>query len=328
MVCALAEGIIYRRERRASGHNNFSLRPLRPLRPPRLQIAARAGVGLAAPKGLEVASTSALGSGVTFGFFKERRRRRLRTQPVPEEWNGVISRNLPFFEQLTPGDQAELLGHLQVFLAEKRFEGCAGLEVTDEMRITIGMQACLLLLHRKTDYYPRLVTILIYPSGFVVKKERYVGGDMWEEGPSGRLGETDGRMGSLVLAWDAVKFGATDPSDGKNLVLHEFAHQLDFEDYHADGVPTLRSRSDLSSWAEVMKVEFAALQAADVTGIPTLLDTYGASNPAEFFAVATEAFFERPVALHRQHPRLYGELRRFFRQDPAAYSSEPAVNPN
>ena len=128
----------------------------------------------------------------------------------------------------------------------------------------------------------------------------------------------------MVLAWDAAKRGALDPSDGKNLVLHEFAHQLDFEDFAADGVPALGSREDKRSWSEVMKIEFAALRAADETGIPTLLDGYGATNPAEFFAVATEAFFERPLALRQRHPRLYGELQRFFRQDPALYSSEPA----
>jgi Mlc titration factor MtfA (ptsG expression regulator) len=257
-----------------------------------------------------------------FGILKERRRRRLRNRPVPDEWRFVISRNLPFFDRLSPNDQKELLGHVQVFLEEKRFEGCAGLRVTDEMRVTIATQACVLLLHRRSDYYPRLLTILIYPSGYVVDEERHVEGHIWEEGQEGRLGETGRAMGSMVLAWDAAKSGARDPSDGKNLVLHEFAHQLDFEDQLADGVPALGSRGEILSWAEVMKMEFAALRAADATGIPTLLDTYGATNPAEFFAVATEAFFERPRALRRQHPRLYNEMQRFFRQDPERFSSE------
>jgi hypothetical protein len=259
-----------------------------------------------------------------FGVFKERRRRQLRSQSVPNEWRSIIARNAPFFDRLSDADQRELLGHVQVFLAEKRFEGCAGLQLTDEIRVTIATQACLLLLHRKTDYYPRLMTILVYPSAYVVNEVRPVEGHIWQEGREGRLGETGRQMGSMVLAWDAAKSGATDPSDGKNLVLHEFAHQLDFEDSVADGVPALGSREDKLSWAEVMKMEFAALRAADETGISTLLNTYGATNPAEFFAVATEAFFERPRALRRQHPRLYGELQRFFRQDPALYSSEPS----
>jgi Mlc titration factor MtfA (ptsG expression regulator) len=257
-------------------------------------------------------------------FFKQRRRRRLRGRPVPNEWRLIISRNVPFFDRLPAADQRELLGHVQVFLAEKRFEGCAGLQLTDEIRVTIATQACLLLLHRWTDYYSRLLTILVYPSGYVVNEERHLDGHIWERGRQGRLGETGREMGSMVLAWDAAKAGARDPSDGKNLVLHEFAHQLDFEDLVGDGVPALSSRGDRRSWAEVMKVEFAALRAADETGIPTLLDSYGATNPAEFFAVATEAFFERPRALRQRRPRLYGELQRFFRQDPALYSSEPA----
>ncbi len=222
------------------------------------------------------------------GFLKEQRRRRLRQQPVPEEWRAIISRNLPFFDRLSAADQQELLGHVQIFLEEKRFEGCRGLRLTDNIRITIATQACVLLLHRKTDYFPRLLTILVYPSGFVVDEERHVEGEIWEAGEESRLGETGREMGSMVLAWDAVKSGADDPSDGTNLIVHEFAHQLDFEDFAADGAPTLSSRGERLSWFEVMKMEFAALRAAEETGIPTLLDPYGASNPAEFFAVAVE----------------------------------------
>src|SRR5205085_1625045 len=222
------------------------------------------------------------------GFLKQRQRKRLRARPFPNEWLKTIKSRVAFFVRLSASDQAELLDHVQVFLAEKRFEGCTGLEITDEIRVTIAAQACLLLLHRKTNYYPRLMTILVYPSGYLVDEQRHLEGEIWEEGKYGRLGETARRMRSMVLAWDAAKQGASDPADGKNLVLHEFAHQLDFEDLAADGVPALASRGDALSWAEVMRTEFALLRAADETGIPTLLDTYGATNPAEFFAVATE----------------------------------------
>ncbi|MGI8430855.1 MAG: zinc-dependent peptidase [Chthoniobacterales bacterium] len=259
-----------------------------------------------------------------FGLGRERRRRRLRKEPVPPAWQQIIARNLPFFHRLPAPDQRELLGHLQVFLAEKRLEGCAGLEVTDEMRVTIATQACLLLLHRKTNYFPRLLTILVYPSGYLVKENQPFSGAIWSEGHSGRLGETQRQMGSLVLAWDAAKEGGHDPADGKNLVIHEFAHQLDFEDFAADGVPALASRDDVRAWSIVMRTEFSLLRASDETGMPTLLDTYGATNPVEFFAVTTEAFFEQPHALRRLHPKLYGEMQRFFQQDPAVYSSEEA----
>lgn len=257
-----------------------------------------------------------------FGFLKQRRRRRLQAQPFPKEWLVTIKRNVSFFHRLSANDRAELLGHTQVFLAEKRFEGCDGLEITDEVRVTIAAQACLLLLHRKTDYFPRLLTILVYPSTYLAEDRRHVHGHVWQEGKMARLGETGRWLDAIVLAWDAVKSGAADPSDGKNVVLHEFAHQLDYENYAEDGAPALATRDQRLSWQEVMRGEFASLRAADETGIPTLLDTYGATNPAEFFAVSTEAFFERPRALRARHPKLYAEIRSYFHQDPIEYSAE------
>jgi MtfA peptidase len=157
-----------------------------------------------------------------------------------------------------------------------------------------------------------------------VQEDHQIGEHVWEERTVSRLGETGRRMGSLVLAWGAVKHGAADPSDGKNVVLHEFAHQLDYENHAADGVPGLATREQQSAWSEVMKTEFASLRAADETGIPTLLDTYGATDPTEFFAVSVEAFFEQPHALRARHPRLYEELQKYFQQDPAEYSAEPS----
>jgi Mlc titration factor MtfA (ptsG expression regulator) len=257
-----------------------------------------------------------------FGSLKQRRWRRLRAQSFPKHWLAIIKRNVPFFHRLSANDQGELLGHIRVFLSEKSFEGCSGLELTDETRVVIAAQACLLLLHRKTDYFPRLLTILVYPSSYLVEEKRPFEGPVWEEGAMHRQGETGRQLGSMVLAWDAAKSGAADSSDGKNLVLHEFAHQLDYENGAADGAPAFTSREQQSAWGGVMRTEFASLRAADDTGIPTLLDTYGAINPAEFFAVSTEAFFERPCALRGHHPKLYAELQRYFLQDPVEYSDE------
>ena len=263
-----------------------------------------------------------LDCGVVLRFFRERRRRRVRAQFFPEHWLATIKRNVAFFRRLSARDRAELLGHVQVFLAEKRFEGCDGLEITDEIRVTIAAEACLLLLHRKTDYFPRLLTILVYPSTYVAEERRHVHGHVWQEGKMARLGETGRWLDAIVLAWDAVKSGAAHPSDGKNVVLHEFAHQLDYENHAEDGAPALATRDQQLSWQEVMQSEFASLRAADDTGIPTLLDTYGASEPAEFFAVSVEAFFEQPCALRARHPRLYAELQNYFHQDPVEYSAE------
>jgi MtfA peptidase len=257
-----------------------------------------------------------------FELLKERRRRRLRARPFPKEWLTLIQRHVVFFLKLSASDRAELLGHIQVFLAEKRFEGCGGFAITDEVRVTIAAQACLLLLHRSTDYFPGLLTILVYPLTYMVEEKRQLGEHVWEEGTVGRLGETGRRMGSLVLSWGAVKHGAADPSDGKNVVLHEFAHQLDFENHAADGVPGLATREQQFSWSEVMRSEFASLRTADETGMPTLLNTYGATDPAEFFAVSVEAFFEQPRALRARHPKLYAELQSYFNQNPVEYSGE------
>ena len=256
------------------------------------------------------------------GFLKDRQRKRLKARPFPNEWLKIIKDRVAFFVRLAAADQAELLDDVQVFLAEKNFEGVE-LEITDEVRVTIAAQACLLLLHRKTDYFPRLLTILVYPSAYSVSENRAITPEIWEEGKSFRAGETARTMGSMVLAWDAVRSGAADPSDGKNVVLHEFAHQLDYENFAADGTPALATRKQQLAWREVMRTEFASLRAAEETGIPTLLDTYGATNAAEFFAVSTEAFFERPIMLRAQHPRLYAELQNYFRQDPVEFSAEP-----
>jgi len=262
---------------------------------------------------------------MVFDLFKSRRRTRLRREPTPPEWRTILERNLDVFNRLPPKDQDELLAHTKIFLAEKHFEGSGGLELTDEIRVTIAAQACLLLLHRETDYYPELTSIIVYPSGYTAVEERHIGGGVWSDAAEDRLGHTGQRLRALVLAWDAVRHGASAPNDGENLVLHEFAHQLDFENQRTDGTPALERRGDYLAWARVMSAEFEALRDAAYSGTPTLLDTYGATDPAEFFAVITEVFFERPRALRKLHPALFDQLQRFYRQDPTIYSAEPVT---
>ncbi|MBA2432610.1 MAG: zinc-dependent peptidase [Chthoniobacterales bacterium] len=261
-----------------------------------------------------------------FGFFKNRRRAELRARAVPNQWKEILRRNLPLFTRLPSNDQQELLGHVQVFLAEKNFEGCGGLELTEEIKVTIAAQACVLLLHRETDYYPQLVSILVYPSTYIARRHQPVSGHIWEEGDDTLLGHTQQRLDTVVLAWDAAKRGAADPADGQNLVLHEFAHQLDFEDASTDGAPLLGTGAEYRAWARIMSREFAQLRVAEESGAPSVFDTYGASNPAEFFAVVTEAFFEKPHAVQQRHPQLYTVLAKFFQQDPVRYSAEAAAD--
>jgi len=262
-------------------------------------------------------------------LFRSRRRERLRALPFPAEWERIVERNVSAYSRLSQEDQRELLGHTQVLLAEKHFEGCGGLELTDEIRVTVAAQASILLLHRETDYYPRLTSILIYPSAYVVREEQPIGEGIWEEGEDVRLGHTAPQLGALVVAWDDVLRGARTFDDADNVVFHEFAHQLDFEDRAVDGTPLLESRQ-YASWARVLGAEYEALRQAATDATPTLIDQYGATNPAEFFAVVTELFFERPKALRDRHPALYEELRAFYHQDPAGWlggeHSEPLRN--
>ena len=257
---------------------------------------------------------------MVFGFLKRRRRQRVRRVPFPGQWLPYIERNVPMYARLPEAQRRELLGHVLVFLGEKRFEGAGGLELTDEIRVTIAAQACVLLLGVEDhDYYRRLRSIVVYPHAYRVTREEG-DGHIVHETHSGRLGES-WQDGAVVLSWHSAKRGAADPRDGKNVILHEFAHQLDQEDGAADGTPEL-DWAAYAPWARVLSRHYLELRAHRGKPKP-LLDRYGATHEAEFFAVATECFFERPLALRTRHPELYAELQRYFGQDPAERAATP-----
>ncbi len=250
-----------------------------------------------------------------FGL-KRRRRQRARRRPFPPEWLAIIQNGVAYYQMLTPEEQAELRGHIQVFLDEKRFEGCGGLEMTAQIRVTVAAQACLLLLHRQTDYFPKTETILVYPQGYFAEGKQPLPGGLVLEGVQARLGESWYR-GPVVLAWDEVWRSGLRINGGRNVVLHEFAHQLDSESGANEGVPGLPRRAMYAPWARVLGTEYARLVEAVKRGSSTTIDAYGAVSPAEFFAVATEQFFEQPVQLRRDHPELYAQLQGYYQQDPA-----------
>ena len=250
-----------------------------------------------------------------FGF-KRRRRARLRSQPFSPEWIAILERDMPYYRRLPPEDQRELQGHIQVFLAEKQFEGIDGIEITDEIRVTIAAQACVLLLHRETDYYPSLLSILVHPRHYAVETTRHHPDGTVSEGTDVRLGESWYR-GEVVLSWDDVLRGAADIHDGHNVVFHEFAHQLDAESGSTEGAPELGRRSSYVAWARAFVHEYQSLVDDIERHRKTVLNKYGGTNPAEFFAVVTEAFFEKPVQLKKHHPELYEQMVGYFQQDPA-----------
>lgn len=249
--------------------------------------------------------------------IKERRRKRLKEQPFPEEWLRIVDLNVLYYRLFPPDQQEKLRGIVQVFLDEKPFEGCGGLKVTDEVRVTIAVQACILLLGGTSDFYPKLRTILVYPYPYVAPATSHWPDGTVSEGFQAREGES-WSFGNVVLSWDDVLRGAARGDDGRNVVFHEFAHQLDSESGEAQGAPILPRRSMYARWARVLGHEYRNLIESVEQGKPTLIDKYGATSPAEFFAVATEFFFEKPVELQERHSALYRQLMLFYRQDPAS----------
>lgn len=244
-----------------------------------------------------------------------RRRRQLDQQPFPRDWMKILRRTLPWYDRMARDEQQALQNLIKRFLDGKVFVPCAGQPVNDAVRISIAAQACLLLLHRQGEDYAGLKYILVYPAefrvnrpvqddaGLVSQEHGILAGESWENG-------------RLVLSWDNVEEGMADLGDGHNVVIHEFAHQLDQATGFANGAPALDARQSYETWSSVMSKAFERLQHAAGTGQPSLFDYYGATDPAEFFAVATEVFYEKPAALAGEHPEVFRELRGYYRVDP------------
>lgn len=250
--------------------------------------------------------------------FRTARRSRATAQPFPAAWEEIVARNVPIDARLPQGDRVELRRRMRILLAEKRFEGVGGLEMSDEIRVTIAAQACLLLLHLDDDGYPALSTILVYPSAYRAHETEHGEFGMVTEIEQVRAGEAYNAE-TIVLSWDDVVGGGTGDGDGHNVVLHEFAHQLDMEDRSSNGAPLLADEGRYAAWSRVLGHEYARLQDAVEHHQRTLMDPYGSQSPAEFFAVATETFFEKPIELRSEHPELYEQLREFYQQHPAEW---------
>lgn len=242
---------------------------------------------------------------------RRRRQQRHGDQPFPPEWRKILRWRMPYYRRLPYSLQRQLQILIHAFIAEKNFVGCQGLEIQDEMRVLIAAQACLLLLNRQTDCYPHMSDILVYPDTFVVERDevdaarvvrrvkRAVSGESWANS-------------QVVLSWTDVVQDAADTGDGHNVAIHEFAHQLDQESGYSNGAPAFANAQQAEQWSRVLNDEFIRLREQIAHGEVTLLDPYGAQNPAEFFAVSTEIFYERPERLSTEHPTLYQALARFY----------------
>lgn len=235
-----------------------------------------------------------------------------------EEWIALLEKNVPLYARLPEELRLRLHERIGQFIATIRFEGCGGLELTEDMILTVAAQACLLVVHREGKPYPKLKVVYLYPSTFSsVQKQVDALGIVTEEEVH-RLGESWER-GTVVLAWDSVAQGARNIADANNVTFHEFAHQLDHEDGATDGAPGLPCRESYRSWARVFQENYDEFLQLIEDGRKTVLDSYGATNPAEFFAVATETFFEKPRQLARRRPELYEEMMKYYGLDPRVY---------
>ncbi|MEM9915711.1 MAG: M90 family metallopeptidase [Planctomycetota bacterium] len=248
------------------------------------------------------------------GWLRRRRRRQILREPMPKAWRQIIRDNVKHYEKLTPREQAKLEDDARVFAATKSWDGGHGVEITDEVKLTIAAQACLMVLGFDDSldrfYNVREIVVLESAYNMAIGQERDGAADT-------HLGHTY-HGGPVYLAWDTTRHGGRDPSDGRNLVYHEFAHKLDLDDGLADGTPRLHGQVELDTWIDVMTAAYEELCAHEASGRPTLLDQYGSTNSAEFFAVATECFFEQAPQLKREHPEVYRMLAAYYQQDPAS----------
>jgi len=245
------------------------------------------------------------------------RREKLLQQPLSVEFISILERNVSLYQQMPTDLKEELRGYVNLFLHNMQFFGCDGLEVTDEMRVTVAGNACVLLLNRDADHFSGFSSILLYPDSYMARTVSY-DGDVEIVSYDARAGESWHR-GPIVLSWADVQRGVSIDNDGSNVVLHEFAHKLDEEDGRTDGLPVLRENTDYKDWADVLTREFAAQRKRVERHRSDVLDEYGASAPAEFFAVATETFFEKGRQMKKRLPDLYEQLRKFYGVDPASW---------
>lgn len=250
-------------------------------------------------------------------YLGNAKRDRLFNQPLSADWITILKKNVSMYHLLSDELKQELHGYINIFLDEKKFYGYDGIEIDDTIRLTVAGNACLLLLQGEKNNFPGFTSILIYPDTYVAHQTTHESG-MATSGVSIRAGESWMR-GPVVLSWADVVRGISHPGDGHNVVVHEFAHKLDEQDGVMDGLPVLRDSSQYAEWSKTLNAEYVSLQERVKRGKNKVMDAYGSVSPPEFFAVATESFFEKPVLMKKRLPELYGQLQKFYNIDPASW---------
>lgn len=241
------------------------------------------------------------------------RNNRILKQPFPNEWERILISNMSLYAHLPEDYQQRLKKLITLFLYKIPFSGSAGIVITDEIRVTIAAQACLLILGRTIDDYAKIKSIIVYPYAFFSQNES-------GEVSGTRLGES-WHNGRIILAWDDVLHNSRYLVEGHNVTLHEFAHQLDQEDGYSDGVPSIPS-SAVNVWVHSFSKQFKNLKSLVTDYQESFLNPYGATNPAEFFAVCTESFFTAPRKFKQVYPELFQLLHSFYQLDPGLFVPE------
>ncbi|MEZ6065068.1 MAG: zinc-dependent peptidase [Planctomycetaceae bacterium] len=258
-----------------------------------------------------------------FWWWRDRRRRRILREPFPAPWREWLEGNVAHYRRLDTLSQSRMRDLIQVFVAEKHWEGLAGLVVTDEMRVSIAAMASLLILHSSDELnFDHMPSVLIYPNYFLARNLQPDAAGVVTTTREAWLGEAWYR-GPVILSWEDVLLDVRPERRGCNVAVHEFAHQLDMlNGRFVDGIPPLPDTLPLEQWEAVMGAEYRRLVRRCRRGQRGLIDCYGSQNAAEFFAVVTESFFESPLALRADAPELYTTLRQFYRLDPGNWGSD------
>lgn len=246
-----------------------------------------------------------------FDWFSDRRRRKLMKAKPKQQWIYWIANNVWYWHVINDQQRERLLGLVQIFVAEKNFEGCDGLKITDEIRVTIAAAACILLVAFEDTYcYDKARTILVYPRPMVQRNLHKVGGVV---DPDSYVAGMATQSGTIILSWRDVLRDCRDEQSFNNVVVHEFAHHVDGIDGYMEGIPPLPTEELRQRWHELAKQELTNLRNAVATHSSTVLDPYGAENLAELFAVATESYYCDGLTLFQQHRELYDMLAILYR---------------
>jgi Mlc titration factor MtfA (ptsG expression regulator) len=254
-------------------------------------------------------------------YWQQRKRWKLKQSKFPQPWISLLESDVYLYRKLPPNLKQELHKHIKIFLAEKTFVGHKDFVITDEVKLKIAAQACILLLgdrQNKRNYFPYLKYIYIYPEHLEGKKNQQATANLLLGQSS--VGHKSGNDGIISLSWTQVERDSLSPNQGENVILHEFAHQLDQEFGTATGMPRLATLQDTLVWREIFAHEYDKHYRQVMNHQATVIDNYGATNPVEFFAVVTEAFFTKARLLFAYHPLLYEQLQKYYGVNPVNWN--------